>query len=69
VIPVNNRYDEVSAKAQVPLLDEQQLDATTDSFEAALHPNNGSSGVHARRFSLFTSVVDLALVLKRKYFT
>jgi len=69
VIPVNHRYDEVSARAQVPLLDMQRLSAPTDNLEVGLNPDRDSTGDQAKRISLFTSVVDLALVLKHKYFS
>jgi len=68
VKPVD-RYDEVSTRAQaLELSDVQRLDATTDNFEVALYPNR-DFGNKARRICLSTLVVDLALILKRKYFT
>lgn len=66
---MNGRYDEVSARDQVPLSDVQPSDATTDNLEDALHPNRDSSDAKASRISLSMLIVDLASMLKCKYFT
>jgi len=68
-ITVNDHRDEVSARAQVPLSETQLLGVATDNFATALHPDSDFGGDQARNINLFTMVLDLALVLKRKYFT
>jgi len=70
VIPVHPLCDEVSASVQVPLLDAQQLDVSAKAAsDSHLVHDSDSSGGQARIINLLALVLDLADVLKRKYFT